>query len=152
MSVLTPGAESAKWYAVRADDVPQAQALVGEYCDIANANIEFERLLTNTTIKRLKLKRGRGQTVRLVPHLKVRPIRLKGCRYAPMGWLISVQSPDATYRQIYATLANTHEQARLQVFKYCSAINETIRLERLLTDAEVKQIGLQPGEVKLFAT
>ena len=58
MSVLTPGAESAKWYAVLADDLAHAQALVGDSCNIANAKIEFERLLTDTTIKRLKLKPG----------------------------------------------------------------------------------------------
>jgi len=69
-----------------------------------------------------------------------------------MGWLISVQAPAANYRQIYATIANTHEQARLQVFKYCSLTNETIRLERILTEAEIRQLGLQPGEVKLYAS
>ena len=58
MSVLTPGAESAKWYAVLADDLAHAQALVGDACNIANAQIEFERFLTDTTIKRLKLKPG----------------------------------------------------------------------------------------------
>jgi hypothetical protein len=58
MSVLTPGAESAKWYAVLADDLAHARALVSDACNIANAKIEFERLLTDTTIKRLKLKRG----------------------------------------------------------------------------------------------
>lgn len=58
MSVLTPGAENANWYAVLADDLAHAQALVGEYCNIANANIKFERLLTDTTIKRLMLKPG----------------------------------------------------------------------------------------------
>ena len=58
MSVLRPGAENGIWYAVLADDLAHAQALVGEYCNIGNANIEFERLLTDTTIKRLKLKRG----------------------------------------------------------------------------------------------
>jgi hypothetical protein len=58
MSVLTPGAENAKWYAVAADDLAQAKALVADYCNIVNTKIEFERLLTDTTIKRLKLKRG----------------------------------------------------------------------------------------------
>jgi hypothetical protein len=67
-----------------------------------------------------------------------------------MGWLISVQAPSATYRQLYATIAYTHEQARLQVLNDCSVTNETIRLERILTDGEIKLIGLQPGEVKLF--
>ena len=69
-----------------------------------------------------------------------------------MGWLISVQAPDAAYRPVYATVANTYEQARLQVFNRCAITNETIRLERILEDAEVKQLGLQPGEVKLYAT
>ena len=58
MSILTPGAESGKWYAVAADDLAQAKALVPDYCNIASAKIEFERVLTDTTIKRLKLKRG----------------------------------------------------------------------------------------------
>ena len=58
MSVPTLGAESGKWYAVAADDLAQAKALVADYCNIANAKIEFERVLTDTTIKRLKLKPG----------------------------------------------------------------------------------------------
>jgi hypothetical protein len=70
----------------------------------------------------------------------------------PMGWLISVQKPDAQYRPLYATVADTHEQARLQVFNQCSLTNETIRLERILTEREIEHLGLQPGEVKLYAT
>ena len=70
----------------------------------------------------------------------------------PMGWLILVQAPDAQYRPLYATVANSYEQARLQVFNQCSLSNETVRLERILTDGEIKQLGLQPGEVKLYAT
>jgi len=58
MSVLTPGAEKANWYAVVADDVAHARALVADYCAIKSAKIDFERLLTDTTIKRFKLKRG----------------------------------------------------------------------------------------------
>ena len=58
MSVLIPGAENAQWYAVVADDVAHARALVAECSVIGNAKIEFERLLTDTTIKRLKLKPG----------------------------------------------------------------------------------------------
>jgi hypothetical protein len=58
MSVLIPGADNAKWYAVLADDLAHARALVGDYCVIGNAKIEFERLLTDTTIKRLNLKPG----------------------------------------------------------------------------------------------
>ena len=70
----------------------------------------------------------------------------------PMGWLISVQTPDAPHRSLYATVASTYEQARLQVFNRCSITNETIRLERILTETQVKQLGLQPGEVKLYAS
>jgi len=69
-----------------------------------------------------------------------------------MGWLISIEAADADYRPVYATVANTYEQARLQVFNRCAITSETIRLERILTDAEIKQLGLQPGEVKLYAT
>ena len=60
MSVLIPGAENAQWYAVVADDVAHARALVADYCVTISAKIkiEFERLLTDTTIKRLKLKPG----------------------------------------------------------------------------------------------
>jgi hypothetical protein len=68
----------------------------------------------------------------------------------PMGWLISVQGPE--HRPLYATVASSYEQARLQVFNRCSLTNETLRLERILTDEEIKQLGLQPGEVKLYAT
>jgi hypothetical protein len=68
-----------------------------------------------------------------------------------MGWLISVEPLDGSRRPLYATVANSYEQARLQVFNQCSISNEVIRLERILTEAEIKQIGLQPGEVKLYA-
>jgi len=37
------------------------------------------------------------------------------------------------------------------VFNRCAVTGETIRLERILTGTEVKQLGLQPGEVKLYA-
>jgi len=69
----------------------------------------------------------------------------------PMGWLISVQTPDASHRSLYATVASTYEQARLTAFNRCAITSETIRLERILTETEVKQLGLQPGEVKLYA-
>ena len=69
----------------------------------------------------------------------------------PMGWLILVQASDAQYRPLYATVANSYEQARLQVFNQCSLTDETIRLERILTEREIKQLGLQSGEVKLYA-
>ena len=68
----------------------------------------------------------------------------------PMSWLISVQG--AEHRPLYATVANSYEQARLLVFIQCSLTSETLRLERILTEAEVKQLGLQLGEVKLYAT
>jgi len=67
-----------------------------------------------------------------------------------MGWLISVQG--AEHRPLYATVANSYEQGRLQVFNRCSLTSETLRLERILTEAEIKQLGLQLGEVKLYAT
>jgi hypothetical protein len=70
----------------------------------------------------------------------------------PMGWLISVQTHDGSRRPLYATVANTHEQAKLQVFNKCSLSNEVVRLERILTEAEIKQLGLQFTEVKLYAT
>ena len=70
----------------------------------------------------------------------------------PMGWLISVHAPDDIQRPLYATVANSYEDARLQVFNLHSLTNEVIRLERILTEAEIKRLGLQPGEVKLCAT
>ena len=48
--------------------------------------------------------------------------------------------------------ANSHEQAKLQMFNHCVANNETMRLERKLTEAEIKQLGAQPGEVKRYAS
>jgi len=68
-----------------------------------------------------------------------------------MGWLLSVQVLDGS-RPLYATVANTYEQAKLQVFNKCSLSNEVIRLERILTEAEIKHLGLQLTEVKLYAT
>jgi hypothetical protein len=70
----------------------------------------------------------------------------------PMGWLFSVEAPRATYHQLYATVANTLEQARLQLFNHCSITNETIRFEGLLTDEQIKLVGIQSGEVKLYAS
>ena len=70
-----------------------------------------------------------------------------------MGWLISVQTPRADYRPLYATVADTHEHAMVLVGDYCAAtIVDTVRFERVLTDGEIKLLGLQPGEVKLYAT
>ena len=54
----TPGARTPIGHAVVADDVAHARALVADYCVIGSAKIEFERLLTDTTIRRLKLKPG----------------------------------------------------------------------------------------------
>jgi hypothetical protein len=68
-----------------------------------------------------------------------------------MGWLISVQVHDDSRRPLYATVANTYEQAKLQVFNHCSLSDEVIRLERILTEGEIKQLGLQFTEVKLYA-
>ena len=70
----------------------------------------------------------------------------------PMGWLISVQALDCSRRPLYATVGKSYEQAKLQVFNHCSLTNEVLRLERILTDEEIKRLGLQPGEVKLYAT
>ena len=46
----------------------------------------------------------------------------------------------------------SYEQARLQVFNHCSPTKEVLRLQRILADEEIKRLGLQPGEVKLYAT
>jgi hypothetical protein len=52
-----------------------------------------------------------------------------------MGWLISVQTPRADYRPLYATVADTHEHAMVLVGDYCAAtIVDTVRFERVLTD------------------
>jgi hypothetical protein len=69
-----------------------------------------------------------------------------------LGWLISVQSPSADHRPLYATIAQTHEHAKVQVGECHATIVDTLRLERVLTDVEIKQLGLLPGEVKLYAT
>ena len=70
-----------------------------------------------------------------------------------LGWLISVQTPSVDRRPLYATIAPTHEHAKVLVGAYSAAtVVDTIRLERILTDAEIKLLGLQPGEVKLYAT
>jgi hypothetical protein len=60
-----------------------------------------------------------------------------------LGWLISVQTPNVDRRPLYATIANTHEHAKAVVGAYCAAtVVDTIRLERVLTDGEIKQLGL----------
>ena len=70
----------------------------------------------------------------------------------PIGWLISVQSPSADHRPLYATIAETNEHAKVLVGAYCAAtVVDTLRFERVLTDGEIKQLGLQPGEIKLYA-
>ena len=48
--------------------------------------------------------------------------------------------------------SRSYEQAKVQVLNYCSLTNEVLRLERILSDEEIKRLGLQPGEVKLCAT
>jgi hypothetical protein len=71
----------------------------------------------------------------------------------PIGWLISVQSPSADHRPLYATVADTNEHAKAQVGDYCAVtIVDTVRFERVLTNDEITRLGLQPGEVKLYAT
>ena len=70
----------------------------------------------------------------------------------PMGWLVSVQALDCSRRPLYATVGNSYEQAKLQVLNHCPLTNEVLRLERILSDEEIKRLGLQPGEVKLYAT
>jgi hypothetical protein len=70
----------------------------------------------------------------------------------PIGWLFSVQAPGASYRQFYATVSDSHEHAMALVVRHRSLTSEKIRLERILTDAEIRLLGLQPGEVKLYAT
>ena len=70
----------------------------------------------------------------------------------PMGWLISVQALHCSRRPLYATVGKSYEQAKLQVLNHCSLTNEVLRLERMLSDEEIKRLGLQPDEVKLYAT
>jgi hypothetical protein len=138
------------WYAVGTSDIGDAHALVAEYCQATLSHaVRLERPLTDGEIDRLGLKQA-----------EVKPFANPVAPYSakevsdmrPMGWLISVEAPSASYRQLYATVANSYEQARLQVFNHCSITSETIRLERILTEGEIKQLGLQPGEVKLCAT
>ena len=69
-----------------------------------------------------------------------------------MGFLLSVAAIDGSRRPLYATVAESYEKARTQVFNHCSLTGEVIRLERLLGEMEIKKIGLQCGEVKLYAT
>jgi hypothetical protein len=69
------------------------------------------------------------------------------------GWLISVQTPSADHRPLYATIAETHEHAKALVGAYSAAtVVDTVRFERVLTEREIKQLGLQSGEVNLYAT
>jgi hypothetical protein len=69
-----------------------------------------------------------------------------------IGFLLSVQAIDGSGRPLYATVAESYEKARVQVFNHCCLTAEVIRLERLLGEMEVKRIGLQSGQVKLYAT
>ena len=57
ISVLAPGAALQQLYAAGADNLAHAQALVGDYCNIASAKIEFERELGVEDLDRLKLER-----------------------------------------------------------------------------------------------
>ena len=54
-----------------------------------------------------------------------------------MGWLIPVQALNSPYRQQYATVANSYDPAKILV----AGINETVRLEKILTDGEVKRFA-----------
>ena len=66
----------------------------------------------------------------------------------PKGWLISVHAPDDIQRPLYATVAKLSREWFCQVFNLHSLTNEVIRLERILAEAEIKRLGLQPGEVE----
>jgi len=67
----------------------------------------------------------------------------------PMGWLISVEVVDGTRQPLYATVADSYEQARLQVFNQCSLSNEVIRLERILNEPEIKHLSLHLRDLHL---
>jgi hypothetical protein len=49
---------SPKRYAVIADDLDHAQALVDDYCRVTNEKLEFVGVLTDEDVTRLGLKRG----------------------------------------------------------------------------------------------
>ena len=68
-----------------------------------------------------------------------------------LGFLISVQTPQDSRPRLYATVANSYEQAKTLVGNYCPITNEAVRLEKILTEGETKSLGLQPGEVKLYS-
>ena len=80
------------------------------------------------------------------------PLGTRDFDMRPMGWLISVQALDCSRRPLYATVGKSYEQAKLQVLNHCSLTNEVLRLERILSDEEIKRLGLQPGEIKLYAS
>jgi hypothetical protein len=69
----------------------------------------------------------------------------------PHGWLISVKAPKARRPKLYVTVANTFDHALALVGDHCKVTNEKVEFIRVLTDEEIKQLGLKLGQVKLFA-
>jgi hypothetical protein len=58
VTVWEPAASIPKRYAVVADDVEHAKALIGDYLAVTNQRVEFERVLTDGDVARLELKLG----------------------------------------------------------------------------------------------
>jgi hypothetical protein len=51
---------------------------------------------------------------------------------------------------LYVTVANTFDHALALVGDHCKVTDEKVEFIRVLTDGEIKQLGLNLGQVKLF--
>ena len=67
----------------------------------------------------------------------------------PLGWVIGVRTPGLPW-EYYATLAATAEAALVAVSDHLGTTNEEVEFKKLLTDGQVRLLGLNPGEIKKY--
>jgi hypothetical protein len=69
----------------------------------------------------------------------------------PIGWLVEVSggAPSARHGR-FAVLADNLQRAKALVAKHVVVTNQRVELARTLTDDEVKNFALKPGEVREY--
>jgi hypothetical protein len=70
----------------------------------------------------------------------------------PMGWLIEVRAGSPGLRRgRFAVLADNLQRASALVGDFLKVTSQRVELVRILTDGEVSNLGLRPGEVREYA-
>jgi hypothetical protein len=68
-----------------------------------------------------------------------------------LGWIIAVRGPQDASPQLYATVADGFDRAMALVGDHLGVTNERVEFHKILTDAEMRRLGLKLGEVKPYA-